>query len=71
MRTRLANERTLLAYVRTVVMLLVTGATILKFYGDAAPGAAGGGVVLAVALGVGGVGLRRYLLVARSLVDDD
>jgi putative membrane protein len=33
-RTRLANERTLLAYVRTAFMLLVVGATALKLFID-------------------------------------
>jgi putative membrane protein len=33
-RTRLANERTLLAYVRTAFMLLVAGATALKLFVD-------------------------------------
>ena len=31
-RTRLANERTLLAYVRTAFMLVVAGATALKLF---------------------------------------
>ncbi|MEM9352611.1 MAG: DUF202 domain-containing protein [Planctomycetota bacterium] len=66
-RTQLANERTLLAYARTVVMLLVTGATVLKFYGGTTAGFGGGALVLAVALGVAGVGLRRFLVVARAL----
>lgn len=33
-RTRLANERTLLAYIRTAFMLLVAGATALKLFID-------------------------------------
>ena len=33
-RTRMANERTLLAYGRTAIMLLASGATALKLYGD-------------------------------------
>lgn len=33
-RTRLANERTLLAYVRTAFMLVVAGATALKLFVD-------------------------------------
>lgn len=32
-RTRLANERTFLAYVRTAIMLLVSGVTIIKLFG--------------------------------------
>ncbi|HEY3393756.1 MAG TPA: DUF202 domain-containing protein [Lacipirellulaceae bacterium] len=31
-RTRLANERTLLAYIRTAFMLIVAGATALKLF---------------------------------------
>ena len=33
-RTDLANERTLLAYGRTALMVAATGATLLKFYPD-------------------------------------
>ena len=33
-RTDLANERTLLAYGRTALMVSATGATLLKFYPD-------------------------------------
>lgn len=32
-RTDLANERTLLAYGRTSLMMVASGATILKFFG--------------------------------------
>lgn len=31
-RTRLANERTMLAYIRTAFMLIVAGATALKLF---------------------------------------
>jgi putative membrane protein len=31
-RTRLANERTLLAYIRTAFMLVIAGATALKLF---------------------------------------
>lgn len=34
MRTDLANERTLLAYTRTALMVSVTGATLIKFFPD-------------------------------------
>lgn len=33
-RTRLANERTLLAYIRTAFILVVAGATALKLFVD-------------------------------------
>ncbi|SMP56038.1 putative membrane protein [Neorhodopirellula lusitana] len=33
-RTDLANERTLLAYVRTSLMMAGTGGTLVKFFGD-------------------------------------
>ncbi len=33
-RTDLANERTLLAYARTAIMLISSGGAILKFFGD-------------------------------------
>jgi len=33
-RTNLANERTLLAYLRTAFVMAVSGGTIIKFFGD-------------------------------------
>ena len=33
-RTDLANERTLLAYIRTSLMVVGTGGTLIKFFGD-------------------------------------
>jgi putative membrane protein len=37
-RTRLANERTLLAYIRTAFMLVVAGVTALKLFVELASG---------------------------------
>lgn len=66
-RTRLANERTGLAWLRTAIMLLVSGATVLKLFGTD-PSTVTTGVAL---MGLGGVlalvGLLRFLRIDRSL----
>jgi putative membrane protein len=46
-RTELANERTLLAYVRTAIALLITGGSAMKFFEARWIAIAGAGFVLA------------------------
>lgn len=46
-RTDLANERTLLSYARTSLMIAGTGATVIKFFGEA-PGHLALGIVLLI-----------------------
>lgn len=61
-RTRLANERTLLAYLRTGIMLSATGATAIKLFpGEPLMHATGWGLVgcAAVVAAVGGWRFRR------------
>lgn len=66
-RTRLANERTLLAYVRTSIMLVVSGATAIKFFGES-PAAIATGWVLIAAGAIGATfGLRRFRRFGRDL----
>jgi putative membrane protein len=67
-RTRLANERTLLAWVRTAVMLLVSGITLLKLFEGIWPLEALGVVLIPVALIAVAIGLRRYFQ-TRSLIN--
>lgn len=64
----LANERTLLAFIRTGLMLVATGVTVFKLLPDSGP------MVNGVAWLLGGVGVatvvygtRRYLTVRRNL----
>ena len=67
-RTRLANERTLLAWVRTAVMLLVSGMTLLKLFEGIWPLETLGAILIPVALFAAAVGLRRYFQ-TRSLIE--
>ncbi|MGD8587651.1 MAG: DUF202 domain-containing protein [Chromatiales bacterium] len=60
-RTRLANERTLLSWVRTAVMLLVSGVTLLKLFAGIWPLELLGALLIPVALVAVAIGLRRYL----------
>jgi inner membrane protein YidH len=66
-RTKLANERTLLAYIRTAFMLFVAGATALKVFVDTP------GVVLTawlfIGLGVfvGVFGAWRFVVMRRRI----
>jgi putative membrane protein len=59
--TRLANERTLLAWLRTALMLFATGVTLIKLFEGVFAMQVLGILLLPTALLAAGVGLRRYL----------
>ena len=59
-RTDLANERTLLAYVRTSLMMAGTGGTLVKFFGDSQDLLVLGLALIACGAMVFLVGLMRY-----------
>ncbi|MEM9659101.1 MAG: DUF202 domain-containing protein [Planctomycetota bacterium] len=65
-RTQLALERTLLAYVRTAIMLIASGATVIKLFGSRQAIVSGWGLVL---LGgtVAAIGWNRYSARRRAL----
>lgn len=68
-RTALANERTLLAYVRTALAMAAGGATLMRFFGGTSwilVGAAA--CVSGILLGI--VGAVRYARVKRELAED-
>lgn len=67
-RTRLANERTLLAWIRTSVMLLVSGISLLKLFEGVWVLEALGAFLIPVAIISAAVGLQRYFKV-RSLIE--
>ena len=66
-RRTLRNERTLLAYVRTAIMLAATGVTLLNLYNDRLLPAASGWALIAAAIGVAFLGALRFQKLARSL----
>jgi putative membrane protein len=66
-RTVLANERTALAYFRTTMALVGGGGTVLRFFWDTPALVALGGILAAVGLGIGGLGIRRYRAVNQHL----
>lgn len=59
-RTDLANERTLLAYGRTALMISATGATLLKFYPDSITVQVVSWPLVALGLMIALVGLIRF-----------
>ncbi len=59
-RTDLANERTLLAYGRTALMVAATGATLLKFYPDSPIVRLGSWPLIAIGVGIALMGLIRF-----------
>ena len=65
-RTTLANERTLLSYIRTSVALAAAGGSLIHFLGSLAANV-GGGLLLALAAGILGVGLQRFIWYKRRL----
>lgn len=66
-RTRLANERTLLAWLRTAVMFLVSGVTLIKLFEDVLLIRLTGYALIPCALAIGGLGLQRYLRVCEQI----
>lgn len=65
-RTALANERTLLSYIRTSVALAAAGGALIHFLGSLAADV-GGGLLLALAAGILGWGLQRFIWYKRRL----
>lgn len=64
-RTDLANERTLLAYGRTALMVTATGVSLIKFFPDL-PLVLGWGFSIAGGV-IGAIGLVRFLRLQRRL----
>lgn len=66
-RTQLANERTLLAYLRTALMLIVSGATAIKFFGDSLAIILTGWLLIGLGVLVGSLGIGRFVAMRRSI----
>jgi putative membrane protein len=66
-RTRLANERTLLAYLRTALMLVVAGATAEKVMGDSPTVVVTGWIFIVLGGLVGTFGVWRFLAMQREI----
>lgn len=66
-RTVVANERTLLGYVRTTLALLAAGASLLHFFEDAWWSMSGWALV-GIAVPIGVVGIWHYLRRRGALV---
>ncbi len=65
-RTELANERTLLAYGRTAIALVITGGSAMKFFDSRWIVVIGAGFVVAAVV-VMVIGWRRYRAMDRRL----
>ena len=59
-RTKLANERTLLAYMRTAIMLFVSGVTFIKIFIGEPIEVVLGYLLLSSSIVVGAVGVLRF-----------
>lgn len=66
-RTDLANERTLLAYGRTALMLFGTGISLVRFLNTAADLVLLGWALIGGGLVIGMVGVVRFVLLKRRL----
>ena len=66
-RTRLANERTLLAYIRTAFMLLVAGATALKLFAETPALVITAWFFIAIGVIVAGFGAWRFDRMRRTI----
>ncbi len=65
-RTIVANERTLLGYVRTTLAMLGAGAALLHFFDDQTPQMAGWGFI-GVSIPILSIGVWHYLQRRNSL----
>ena len=68
-RTKLANERTLLAYIRTAFMLFVAGATALKVFVDTPGVVVTSWLFIALGVFVGAFGAWRFIVMRRRIDD--
>lgn len=66
-RTKLANERTLLAYVRTAIMLLVSGVTVMRLFPDDSTMTVFACILTPTGLGAGIIGAVQYLRMRRRI----
>lgn len=66
-RTGLANERTLLAYGRTALMIVATGFSLIKFFPESALLWRTGWLLAALGAIVGFTGLVRFVRLNRRL----
>jgi len=66
-RTRLANERTLLAWLRTALMELVSGVTLIKLFEGILLAEVAGIILLPLGLITAAYGIHRFFHV-RSLI---
>ena len=64
-RTELANERTLLAWLRTGLGFAAAGATLIRFGDGASPDVWLGSFGIVVGGGLGAVGILRFVIAAR------
>lgn len=66
-RTILANETTLLAYLRTAMALLAAGATLFRLYSDDAFFQVLGIVMLVLGILIAGIGIHRFFAMSKRL----
>jgi putative membrane protein len=66
-RTRLANERTLLSYLRTALMLLVAGATAIKLVDISTSILITGWIFLVLGITTGIIGVWRFLTMRQAI----
>lgn len=66
-RTVLANERTFLSYTRTSFMFLVSGVTLIKFYGNETYVLVLGSALLAVGVAFAWLGFLRYRAMGKRI----
>jgi putative membrane protein len=67
-RTRLANERTLLAYIRTAFMLIVAGATALKLFVETPAVVVTAWLFIALGVFVVLLGTWRFVSMRRTII---
>ena len=66
-RTKLANQRTMLAVLRTAIMLMISGVTLIKIFHSETLGVISGIALPPISIVVAVMGLTSYLLAKRRI----
>ena len=66
-RTKLTNQRTMPAHLRTAIMLLVSGVTLIKVFHSETVVVISGIALLPISLIVAGIGLVSFLMTKRRM----
>jgi putative membrane protein len=66
-RTKMSNERTLLSYIRTFIMIIVSGITVIKVFPKNETLIVIGAILIPISIALLGTGIYRYFRVREEI----